>query len=156
MIGIISKVTAKNRLKKVAIEKAGRAIGYHKAPVGMKVLNNVTSFVGPMALADACLLSSLNHTGNVAQNVFVGVLVASAGIFRHAALQVHKDAVKEAAKLGVELRGKSLSSAEKQIVIKDHLSQRGNLIFSKLFETIYPKRVQKLAEGIETKSGFIG
>ncbi len=155
-IGIISNVIKKNSLKRGILEKASRTSSYFKTPVVQKVMNNLPCFFGPIAVVEAHLLSTLNQTGNVAQNIFVGGLAAYAVVMRQIALQGHREAVKGAAKLGAELKEKGLSSIERKIVIKDHLSGKGNIIFSKLFKLIYPKRVQKLAEGIETKSGFIG
>lgn len=155
-IRIISNAIAKNKIKKAALEQASRKISYLHTPVYTKVMNNIPCVVGPIALMDAHLLSSLSQSPDLAQNIFIGTLVAAAGVFRHVAVQTHKSAVKGAAKLGAELKEKGFSSAERKIVIKDHLSRESNLVFSKLFKLIYPKRVQKLAEGIETKSGFIG
>ncbi len=153
-LGIISNVIARNKTKKAILERAFYEVGHFRTPIIQKTMKNIPSFVGPMGVADAYILSSLVHPGDVAQNIFVGTLLASSYIFRNVAIQSHKEAVDGAAKLGLQLIEKGFSSSERKIVIKDKLSS-GNLIFSSLFKLIYPKRVEKLADGISTKTGFI-
>lgn len=151
---IISNVIAKNRTKKALLEKAYTEVGYYKKPALEKVVSNSPSFVGPMAVLDAGLLSSINHFGNTAEQIFVGALGFAAYAFRHAAVNIHKNAVDGASKLGSQMLEKGFSVAERKTVVKDQLSS-GNMIFGNLFKLIYPKRVQKLADGIPTKSGFL-
>lgn len=152
---IISNVIAKNKIRKSVLQKAYSEIGYFRTPTFQKVINIIPSIVGPMAAADAYILSSaINHSPNMAQGVFFGGVGFASYIFRNVAVKAHKEAVDGASKLGSQLIEKGFNRAERKVVIKDKLSS-GNPIFSNLFKIVYPKRVEKLADGIPTKTGFI-
>ncbi len=152
---IISKAIANNKTKKAVLKRAYDEVGHFRTPKVQKVVENISSFVGPMAAADAyCFASTLSQPIEFVQGAAIGFFGLSAYIFRHVAVKAHKEMVDDASRLGSQLIEKGFNKAERKIVIKDKLSS-GNLIFSNLFKLIYPKRVEKLADGIPTKSGFI-
>lgn len=95
-------------------------------------------------------------TGICAGQHFAGAFALGVAAFvRETCLTTHKVALKGAREIAQTLKTNGFKHDEISVVVKKSLSNNGNVIFSNLFKVLYPKRVDKIADGIETRSGFL-
>ena len=133
---------AKNFLK---AEIAGEIAIMPKPVSYVRSIGNITAIeslaVGMLAVAkDFKEIAAFCITGGV--------------VFRHVCISTHKEAIKQAANASAKLIDKGFSPKEIKFVANKIMKRNGNLVYSNLFRALYPKRMQKICQGIETRSGF--
>jgi hypothetical protein len=144
-----SRMLAKNKKADVLL-RAENATGFYikqKAVSGLSLVGNIGALEG-FAVGVASLSQDFK---NIAAPIFFG----GAAILRNACISQHKDAIKEAAQVCEKLVQKGFSKEETKLVANKIVSRNGNLIYSNLFRALFPKRMQKISQGIETRSGFL-
>lgn len=154
-INLMNKLTAVRRCKNfskvrnaetlVRAQCAGEFVVMPKPVACVRSLGNLAALetfaVGMLALAQ--------DVKNAAP-----ILFGSSVIFRHVSISTHKAAIKQAANASAKLIDKGFSPKEIKFVANKIMKRNGNLVYSNLFRALYPKRMQKICQGIETRSGF--
>ena len=136
---------AQNAKTLVRAQRAGEFVIMPKPVSYVRSLGNITAIetlaVGMLAVSKDCKeIAAMCITGGV--------------VFRHVCISTHKAAIKQAASASAKLIEKGFSPDEIKFVANKIMSRNGNPLYSNLFRALYPKRMQKICQGIETRSGF--
>lgn len=154
-INLMNKLTAVSRCRNfskirktrtlIKAQRAGEFIIMPKPVSYVRSIGNITA-IETLAVG---MLAAAKDLKEIAAFCITG-----GAVFRHVCISTHKAAIKQAANVSAKLIDKGFSPKEIKFVANKIMSRNGNPVYSNLFRALYPERMEKISQGIETRSGF--